>query len=116
MIKKHVTLKVHIESSVFQPHRRASCSACRGGEYHLRPMCGQELLIPHELLLSFLFLLVSHFPFLYFIFLLHFFQFSVLPVLSRTSPPKILLSMPVGGPSSSVLLSLSLPYFPALWI
>ena len=39
-------------------------------------------------------LFVSRSTFPYFLFLLHFLQFPVLPVLSRTSPPKSLLSMP----------------------
>ena len=42
--------------------------------------------------------------------------FSSLVHLSRTSLPKILLSMPVPGPSSSVLPYPSLPHFPVLWI
>ena len=46
-------------------------------------------------------LLVSRSTFLYFLFL----QFPVLPVLSRTFPPRILLSMLALGPSSSVLPS-----------
>ena len=49
----------------------------------------------------------------------HFPLFPYFPCLSRTSPPKILLSMPTSGPSTSVLPSPypnSLPYFPVLWI
>ena len=62
---------------------------------------------------------------MYFLCLLYFLilyssSFPYFPCLSRTSPPKILLSMPAPGPSSSVLPSLSLypslPYFPVLWI
>ena len=63
---------------------------------------GQESFIPYELLLSFLFpcqplllcRLVSRSTFPYFLFLHHFLQFYVLPVLSRTFPPKVLLSRP----------------------
>ena len=67
--------------------------------------------------------LVSRSTFLYFLFLLHFLQFPVLPVLSRTSPPKILLSMTAPGPSFHIplpfppmyvlsLLHFLIPYFP----
>ena len=42
-----------------------------------------------------------HIP--YFLFLLHFLNSPVLPVLSRTSPPIILVSMPATDPSSSAL-------------
>ena len=48
-------------------------------------------------------LLVSRSTFPYFLFLLHVRQFPVLSVLSRTSHPKILLSMPTSGLSSKVL-------------
>ena len=60
----------------------------------------RESLIPYELLLSFLSLpmivviLVFRSTFPYLLFLQHFLQFPVIPVLSRTSPSKILLSMP----------------------
>ena len=47
--------------------------------------------------------LVSGSTFPYFLFLLHSLQFPVLSVLSRTSRPKLLLSMPAPVPSSSVL-------------
>ena len=85
------------------PHfERAEGVNTSAPEHHLRPMCGQESLIPLELLLSLLFLRQQFFclyldP--------HFrtpfssstsFYSPYFPiVLSRTSPPKILLSMPV---------------------
>ena len=63
-------------------------------------------------------LLVSRSTFPCFLFLLHSLQFFVLPVLSCTSPPKILLSMPGPGPSSSVLRTsfplLIFPVFPCI--
>ena len=45
-------------------------------------------------------------------FIRHFLQFPVLLVLSRTSPPKILLSKLAPGPSSSVLPTSLYPFLP----
>ena len=54
---------------------------------------------------------------LYLLFLLHFLQFPVLPVLSRTSPPKILsLSMLALGPSSSALPHILQPIPPMYFL
>ena len=95
--------------------RRGSSLAWLGAstatpEHHLRPMCGQEFLIPYELLLSFLFLhqrlffaCVSLHISVLLSFLLLFLQFPALCVFSCTSPSKILFS--------SILLHIPLPFF-----
>ena len=61
------------------------------------------------------------FPPMYFLYIRYFLisyfpSFPYFPCLSRTSPAKILLSMLALGPSFGVLPSLSLTYFPVLWI
>ena len=110
------------------PGRRTG-SACRVGEHRCAGIPSTVFVwprVPHPLsafsLLPFspptiVVLHVSCSTFPYFLFLPHFLHF---PVLSRTSRPKILMSMPAPGPSSSVLPSLclypSLPYLPVLWI
>ena len=54
---------------------------------------------------------VSRLTFPCFLFLLHFLQ---LPVLSRISPPKILLSMPTRGPSFTYFSTSLYPFLPCI--
>ena len=51
----------------------------------------------------------------YFLFLINFLQFSVLPkCLSRTFPPKILLSMPAWGPPTAYFLTSFYAFLPCI--